>query len=1168
MFEIRLFGTPEILYNGSPVRLTRKANRALLLYLAANGVAVSRDSLLELFWERKSLERARAGLRETLSRLRTSLPEASLLVSQPESVSLDFNQAQVDYLQFMALSQKIGGDPWRIPPETPLPAGLYTEMVDLIHLYRMPGFLPTGVMEVTEALAHWRDEQAIISRGILLHSLDRLYAHAVHHESPDAALQLLRQSAQVDRLNETRQRRLIEGFLKLDMRQEARAHFSMLEKIYLREQASDLPDELDELRGLLYSETRRPRKKVAAWEVRPTLHSPFVGRQQALQQLQKGFASAGSVIIYGEAGAGKTRLVQEFYRQQAGRPRLLLAHCRPFESNLPFQPWLEMLRRSLTSVEWLLLDKHWAATLAVVLPEIRQNRKDLTGTTVRGEHARPAIFEAIHRMLVIMARDQPLFIFMDDAHWADESSLELAAYLIGCNMFSANENFFVLAARLEADSPALNTMLLEMRPQQLVQIRLNQLSQAEVGELAQLALHAPVPDEFVERVSRDSGGNPFFVLEILQPLLESHGKVSPDLLSGVPLTGGIQQLMHARLQMLPPHSRDVLQAAAIRGSHFEASVLERALSMNPATVAGALTTLENARFIARSVETDGEYDFMQEKIRELLLANLPPATNRLLHRKMAEALEQEHASWVEVQAALIASFYEKAGLFEKAFHFWTLAAGHAYRLHSIREAQDACEHAAQLIPRAGRIQDDEFHALYRIWNKIGFELDDVRSLMRINQGVMRVGRERGSDLLIGTALTGMGNVAFAENKFQQGISYIEQAFPYLERANNKPEMLRALQDRGLMEYMSGNFLASQEWFRRGLSLVIQTNNLAELEMRGGLNYQMAITYAFMGHPHRAMEYAVLSMQDHMNINSSFGAASSYAVMSLIHFLVGRFKEGAQAGRAGLDLIKHMQTSRMLGYLQIYTAANVLELGELGNAWQHARKAIETGQGGHHSEIIAAGNKLIGDIYFCLHDMPAAVQHYQQAFAIAGDSFVAINALSQLGSTLTYLGRPGGSGMIEQAREICQQTQLLAFKVFADLAYLRDHLHRQDFESFDSHASSLAGMLRVLYNVPDSLIVARLRAELVYRKGAYRAALEAIAPLVTSFQQSSAIWPSLRSLSLQLQCQRRLGQDASETERSIHIWLEVLRNSLGEAKELEASLEYFSQDLLGEGRIRT
>lgn len=1152
-------------HTGSPVHITRRINRVLLYYLAARGAAVSRDALAELFWPGESLKKARANLREALSRLRTALPEPGLLVSLPESISLDFRKIQVDLLVFNDLAHQIGGAPWRVAAQTPLQASMYAEILKLVHLYRLPGLLATSDFKGMEQLALWQEDQANTARMIALRYLDRAYEHSQATNSPEEALHLARLGVQIDPLDETRQVRLLSGLINMGMRRQAREHFERLEKYYSRELRSELPADLEELRPQLQGETRRSRK-AEHWGVHATLQTPFVGRERFLQRLQKGFATAGSVVILGEAGSGKTRLVQEFFKQHTGNPRLLLGVCRPLESTLPFQPWLDMIRRSVAPMEWLLLPQQWAVPLEVVLPEIRAARK-LPSRSVQGEQTRPAIFEAIHRLLDIMARQRPLFVFLDDAHWADESSLDLVGYLIRQDFFRASENFLVLSARIESSNEALNRLMINLGENQLDRIRLEPLNDREVAELVQFALHRQAPEVFVQQVTRVSGGNPYITLEILQPFLEMGSLPPLDELTDLPLTGGIQQLIGTRLQMIPSNARDVLQAAAVAGSQFKSTLLEKMISLSPAEVAAALNILENARFIARLEEG---YVFIHEKVRELMLFGLPPATNTLLHRNMAQALEEEHASYLDPQAARIAEIYEKANLFEKAFHFWVLAARYAYGLYSVKEALDACERAMQVVPRASSLTDEAYYSLYRIWNRIAYETADLPNMVRINQWLYHLGRDRNSDLLLGAGLVGMGSLAFAENKFQRSISFIEQAIPHLERIRFRPELLRAIRDRGVMEYMSGNFLSAQNWFRRGLTMTIETTQREELEMRAGLNYHMSVTEALLGHPNSAMEFAVQSLREFKSVNAIYGAASAYSSLAMIHYMVGRFREGLLAAEDGLELMSHLGESRIAGYLHHYACLSALNLGNLSKAWQYAARTVENGNRNRHNDIISLGTKAIGDIYFHLHDMPAALQYYQQAYAIAGESFVAINALSQLGLVTVYLNRPGGREMINQAREICDHNQLYAFRYFADQASLRAMLHQREFESFDVIANGMASQLRTLYGIQDSPTISRYRAERALRQEKFEEALERTDNLLPYFRSLQAIWPCIRVLLLRQACllALRREEEALREENDLRKYLSQLKSSLSDVPDLQTAFETFVASLKDESGIRT
>src|SRR5258706_15944787 len=103
MLRIRLFGTPTVYDEDQPITIKRRGTRALLFYLAAQGKPVTRDHLPDNFWPDLSIDQARRTLRDNLGKIRTDLPDKSVIQTQPDVVSLDFSKAWVDFFELEAL---------------------------------------------------------------------------------------------------------------------------------------------------------------------------------------------------------------------------------------------------------------------------------------------------------------------------------------------------------------------------------------------------------------------------------------------------------------------------------------------------------------------------------------------------------------------------------------------------------------------------------------------------------------------------------------------------------------------------------------------------------------------------------------------------------------------------------------------------------------------------------------------------------------------------------------------------------------------------------------------------------------------------------------------------------------------------------------------------------
>ena len=153
--QVLLLGPPETRFMGEIFQIPRRLSRALLYYLASQGGFTGRDHLLTLFWEEETEPAARRNLRDTLSRLKSALPDPDLLYIDTSLVGLNFQRASVDQLQFQEMVERLGRAPWQIPGDQPLPEPTYQLLKRAIELWRSPNFMAGAHLPSTPAIDDW-----------------------------------------------------------------------------------------------------------------------------------------------------------------------------------------------------------------------------------------------------------------------------------------------------------------------------------------------------------------------------------------------------------------------------------------------------------------------------------------------------------------------------------------------------------------------------------------------------------------------------------------------------------------------------------------------------------------------------------------------------------------------------------------------------------------------------------------------------------------------------------------------------------------------------------------------------------------------------------------------------------------------------------------------------
>ncbi len=354
----------------------------------------------------------------------------------------------------------------------------------------------------------------------------------------------------------------------------------------------------------------------------------LVGRGRELDRLITAFGDRpGAVLVGGEAGVGKTRLISEFTGRIADRARVLVGGCLELGSEgLPFAPFTAALRglvRELGAAEVAaLLPGHTGTGLARLLPEFGE--PDTRGTD--GE-IRARLFELVLTLLERLAEQTPVVLIIEDAHWADRSTRDLLSFLIrnlGAGLL------IVVTYRLDElhRGHPLRPLLAELdRVERVRRFDLPRLGRREVAELVRSIIgHDPAP-RLLDEVYERSEGNPLFV----EALLTRDGELSAN------LPESLRDLLLAGVQRLPEETQDVLRAASGTG-YVEHRLLAAVTGLDEAALSRALRPAVTANVL--TVAGDG-YTFRHALIREAVHDDLLPGEHTRLHARYAESLEAD-----------------------------------------------------------------------------------------------------------------------------------------------------------------------------------------------------------------------------------------------------------------------------------------------------------------------------------------------------------------------------------------------------------------------------------------------------------------------------------------------------------------------------------------------
>jgi len=423
----------------------------------------------------------------------------------------------------------------------------------------------------------------------------------------------------------------------------------------------------------------------------------FVGREQEWRSLQAAWEMAGRgcphcVLITGEAGIGKSRLAAEL-RNWVAQQGVATAHTRSYaaEGGLAYAPIIEWLRSEAVYRHLHRLDTIWLSEVARLLPELLIDHPHLPRPeAVTASWQRHRLFDAL--AAAILVGNRPLLLVIDDLQWCDQETLEWLRFLL---RYDAQARCLIVGTarsdEIDSEHP-LDALLLNLRnDQQLTEIALAPLTQAETVLLAQQTTGGELAHEQGMQLYQATEGNPLFVVEMARARLglsETRspvaGAIAQPATVDVRLPPKIQVVIQSRLAHLSPPALDLARLAATIGRQFTFDVLARASERSEEDLIEQLDELCQRQIIRE--QGANIYDFGHDKLREVAYGEVSAARRRFLHRRVAQALEAVHAESIDRVSGQLAVHYEQAGVVERAIAYCERAAQAAQQVYATYEA--------------------------------------------------------------------------------------------------------------------------------------------------------------------------------------------------------------------------------------------------------------------------------------------------------------------------------------------------------------------------------------------------------------------------------------------------------------------------------------------------
>jgi TOMM system kinase/cyclase fusion protein len=682
-----------------------------------------------------------------------------------------------------------------------------------------------------------------------------------------------------------------------------------------------------EVYQVLYESMARSRFEA----IGSTALTPLVGREQEVGLLLERWAQAKDgtgqvVLLSGEAGIGKSRLVQVMKEHVATEPQAWLTPCQcsPYYQNTALYPLIDLLERvvlqfdreesrpqKLGKLEGLLVQH--GLPLAETVPLLASLLSlpltaDYAPLTMSPEQQKHKTLQALLTIVLRITAQQPLFFVMEDLHWVDPTALELLSLLV--DQGPTARMLVLLTYRPDFSPPWTGRA-------HLTQVTLHRLPRRQAAEMTARVAHGKtLPPAVVEQVVAKTDGVPLFVEELTKMVLESgllqerddcYALTDPLPPLAIPAT--LHDSLMARLDRLAT-VKGLAQLAATLGREFAYALLQAVSPWDEATVQRGLHQLVEVEFLyQQGLPPQATYVFKHSLIQEAAYQSLLKSTRHQYHQRIAQVLAERFPETAETQPELVAHHCTEAGLSAQAVAYWQHAGQRALARSAMLEA---VAHLTRGLEVLGTLPDTPERHQQELALRItlgpalmatrGFEAPEVlHAYARAHELCQRVGDTQ----KLFSALWGLRYLHQVRGELQRACEVGEELLG-VARQLQAPELVVVAHvglEIGL--FWRGELGLARTHAQHALALY-DPQQMRDQAVRYGMDHGVAcrlvgaVTLWLLGYPDQARQWSEAALTHAQGLRHAFTLQQTLCFSALLHLLrreAAVAQERAEAQRA-------------------------------------------------------------------------------------------------------------------------------------------------------------------------------------------------------------------------------------------------------------------------------
>jgi class 3 adenylate cyclase/tetratricopeptide (TPR) repeat protein len=823
------------------------------------------------------------------------------------------------------------------------------------------------------------------------------------------------------------------------------------------------------------------------------LRAPLVGRSAEAQKLSLAVANlqtgqGGIVLVEGEAGLGKSRLVAEVRQKLEGVARdfrWLEGRGLSYGRSLSYHLLASVLRNYLGLSDEDDEGRSWLK-LRAMGPDLLGSRSDevlpylatLLGVRLPAAMAenipqadpqllQQRVFVGFGEWVEAVCAEKPLVLAFDDLHWADPSSVSLIEYLMALTWH--NPLLVLCVSRPDREAPfwEVRERVIADTEKPAIYIPLSPLSSEESRALVDSLLQiTDVPAELERVILGRAEGNPLFVEEVLRTLIEEgtlaedngrwHVTRSVDV-TEIPDT--LQGVLTARIDRLDESIKRVVQIAAVVGRVFQRYVLDRVMD-DPSILDDCLAQLEQAQIIReRAHEPEAEYIFKHILTQEAAYQSLLTQQRKAYHRRVADALARLFWERGEEYAGLVAAHYERAEVWPRALRYLQRAGDAARTSFAIKEAIDYYTRALQVADRLGQAaKPADRLSLFERRGQLLVRLADVEGALDDHQRMRELAQAIGDKKAELRALNEIGVLQAGRRDYVRAADYFNRALALARDIGDQAGVADSLNRIGGLHFHTGKPEEAQACHREGLEIARALDDSALLAASlDGLGQIDLLRGRLRASLDKYGQIAELQRR----LGNQAGLMEALNALAAAYNWLGEYEQTAQLCEEALSFVSKVGNLPVVPSLHSYLAISYLNRGELAQSGDHLQAGLSVARSLDHVAMQVFCLSWTAYYRLVLGCLDEALETVQQAVALAeklGSSLWEMRAHTSLGIVRLYRSELGEA--VHILTGVYQAACNLDFAPDQAVALYelgRAHLAMGELEAADQNLNKLLGV---------------------------------------------------------------------------------------------------------------